>query len=128
MENIEKEINELIGKDEAKAKVIAEKLVNTADIELFKGLVYKTDFLFDFVKNNVAKRIENAVTKSNFKNIIKMFEVYSPDYDDLFAGILAKHASQDLTDEIFEKYADVVFDEAENRMHSIKAIIAATIR
>ena len=102
MENIEKEINELIGKDEAKAKVIAEKLVNTADIELFKGLVYKTDFLFDFVKNNVAKRIENAVTKSNFKNIIKMFEVYSPDYDDLFAGILAKHASQDLTDEIFE--------------------------
>ena len=34
----------------------------------------------------------------------------------------------EVTDEIFEKYADVVFDEAENRMHSIKAIIAATIR
>ena len=33
----------------------------------------------------------------------------------------------EVTDEIFEKYADVVFDEAENRMHSIKAIIAATI-
>ena len=102
MDNIEKEINDLVGKDEAKAKVIAEKLVAAADLELFKGLVYKTDFLFDFVKNNVAKRIENAVNKNNFKNIIKLFEVYSPDYDDLFAGILAKHASQDLTDEIFE--------------------------
>lgn len=102
MENIEKEINDLIGKDEAKAKVVAEKLVNTSDIELFKGLVYKTDFLFDFVKNNVAKRIENAVNKDNFKNIINFFTVYSDDYDDLFAGILAKHASQDLTDEIFE--------------------------
>ena len=102
MENFEKEISDLIGKDEAKAKVIAEKLVNTANIELFKALVYKTDFLFDFVKNNVARRIEEEVNKDNFKNIIKFFGVYSPDYDDLFAGILAKHASQDLTDEMFD--------------------------
>ncbi len=33
----------------------------------------------------------------------------------------------EVTDEVFEKYADVVFDEAENRMHTIKAVIAATI-
>ncbi|MBR5406418.1 MAG: ornithine carbamoyltransferase [Lachnospiraceae bacterium] len=33
----------------------------------------------------------------------------------------------EVTDEVFEKYSDVVFDEAENRMHTIKAVIAATL-
>ena len=33
----------------------------------------------------------------------------------------------EVTDEVFESDASVVFDEAENRMHAIKAIIAATI-
>lgn len=33
----------------------------------------------------------------------------------------------EVTDEVFEKYAGVVFDEAENRMHTIKAVIAATL-
>lgn len=102
MENLEAEIKDLTGKDENKARPIAEKLINNSDIELFKALIYKTDFLFDFVKNNVAKRIESVVNKNNFKNIINLFTIYSDEYDDLFAGILAKHASQDLTDEIFE--------------------------
>ncbi|MGN1205782.1 MAG: ornithine carbamoyltransferase [Eubacterium sp.] len=33
----------------------------------------------------------------------------------------------EVTDEVFEKYADVVFNEAENRMHTIKAVMAATL-
>lgn len=33
----------------------------------------------------------------------------------------------EVTNEVFEKYADVVFDEAENRMHTIKAVMAATL-
>ncbi|MCR5106727.1 MAG: ornithine carbamoyltransferase [Lachnospiraceae bacterium] len=33
----------------------------------------------------------------------------------------------EVTDEVFEKYANVIFDEAENRMHTIKAVIAATL-
>lgn len=34
----------------------------------------------------------------------------------------------EVTDEVFRSPASVVFDEAENRMHTIKAVIAATIR
>ena len=34
----------------------------------------------------------------------------------------------EVTDEVFESKQSVVFDEAENRMHTIKAVIAATIR
>ena len=33
----------------------------------------------------------------------------------------------EVTNEVFEKYADVVFREAENRMHTIKAVMAATL-
>ena len=33
----------------------------------------------------------------------------------------------EVTDEVFESPASIVFDEAENRMHTIKAVIAATI-
>jgi ornithine carbamoyltransferase len=33
----------------------------------------------------------------------------------------------EVTEDIFEKYADVVFDEAENRMHTIKAVMVATL-
>lgn len=34
----------------------------------------------------------------------------------------------EVTDEVFESEKSVVFDEAENRMHSIKAIMAATLK
>lgn len=33
----------------------------------------------------------------------------------------------EVTDEVFQKYRDLVFDEAENRMHTIKAVMAATL-
>ncbi|MBQ3223158.1 MAG: ornithine carbamoyltransferase, partial [Clostridia bacterium] len=33
----------------------------------------------------------------------------------------------EVSDEVFEGPQSVVFDEAENRMHTIKAVIAATL-
>ena len=35
--------------------------------------------------------------------------------------------AMEVTDEVFESEASIVFEEAENRMHAIKAIIASTI-
>ena len=35
--------------------------------------------------------------------------------------------AMEVTDEVFESAQSVVFDEAENRMHTIKAVIAATM-
>ena len=35
--------------------------------------------------------------------------------------------SMEVTDEVFESPASIVFDEAENRMHTIKAVMAATL-
>lgn len=36
-------------------------------------------------------------------------------------------SEMEVTDEVFESDASIVFEEAENRMHAIKAVIAATI-
>ena len=102
MENRENYLNVLTAKDENKAVEAALYMIESADVELYKMLVEKSDFLFDFIRNNICKRIEKVITKDNFLNVIKFFDIYSPYYDDLFAGILAKHANQDLTDEIFE--------------------------
>lgn len=33
----------------------------------------------------------------------------------------------EVTEEVFEKFADIIFDEAENRMHTIKAVMVATL-
>ena len=33
----------------------------------------------------------------------------------------------DLTDEVFESDASIVFTQAENRMHTIKAVLVATL-
>ena len=35
--------------------------------------------------------------------------------------------AMEVTDEVFESEQSLVFDEAENRMHTIKAVIAATM-
>ena len=33
----------------------------------------------------------------------------------------------EITADVFEDFADVIFDEAENRMHTIKAVMVATL-
>jgi ornithine carbamoyltransferase len=36
-------------------------------------------------------------------------------------------SAMEVTDEVFESSASIVFAEAENRMHTIKAVMAATL-
>ena len=56
-----------------------------------------------------------------------------PAFHDLKTGIGKEigekfgYDALEVTDEVFESEASIVFDEAENRMHTIKAVIASTI-
>ena len=45
----------------------------------------------------------------------------------IFLHCLPAVKGNEVTEEVFDKYADVVFDEAENRMHTIKAVMVATL-
>ena len=45
----------------------------------------------------------------------------------IFLHCLPAVKGNEVTEEIFDKFADIVFDEAENRMHTIKAVMVATL-
>jgi len=86
-----------------------------------------------------AERIEALkpyqVTKAMMENAGKQckFMHCLPAFHDLNTTIGAEiHekfglTAMEVTDEVFESEASIVFDEAENRMHTIKAVIAATL-
>lgn len=96
-----KQIYEILcAKDEVAAKEAAKEFISSSNTEEFEKLSLKMDFLFDFVRTNVYNRLESAINKNNYKNIINFFDVYSSYFDDFFSSILAKYADEDLTDEI----------------------------
>ena len=90
----------LTGKNPAEFEQAAKILVDTPDIELFKKLVKQDDFLFDFIKSNVAKRIANACNKQNYINLLSFFDYHSQSYDSLVANILYEYGGEDLLPEI----------------------------
>ena len=81
-------IKKLTGKNPAEYEVVAKSLVDNTDTALFAKLVKQDDFLFDFVKNNVAARIKQACNKDNYQNLISFFDYYSPSYDTMIAKVL----------------------------------------
>ncbi|MBE6928346.1 MAG: ornithine carbamoyltransferase [Ruminococcaceae bacterium] len=73
-----------------------------------------------------AKLMANAGEKSVFMHCL-------PAFHDLNTGIGRQMGERfglealEVTDEVFESKQSIVFDEAENRMHTIKAVLAATL-
>ncbi len=96
----------LTGKNPAEFEHAAHVLVDTPDTELFKKLVKQEDFLFDFVKNNVAKRIQNACNKNNYKNLLDFFDYYSPSYAPVIAEVLHQYDNDELFEEIKNKFLE----------------------
>lgn len=99
---VEDLIKKLTGKNKNDYEAAARHLVDDADAEMFEKLVEQENYLFDFVKQNVANRIYNAVNENNYLNLLKFFKYYSPSYDEAIVSALAKYADEDLTDEILE--------------------------
>ena len=95
-------IKQLTGKNKQEYEAAAAHLVNEADEEMFKALVEKDDFLFDFVKQNVAERIANVLNENNYKNLLSFLKYYSPSYEDVIISTFVKFADEDLTDRMLE--------------------------
>ena len=104
-------IKQLTGKNQAEYEAIAKEIIDNADVELFKELVSKDDFLFDFVKSNVAKRLENACNKSNYKNLLKFLGIYSPYYEDFISSTLAQFGDDEINDIMLEKFTNGTVSE-----------------
>ena len=93
-------IKNLTGKNPADYEPVAATIINNADVELFKELVSRDDYLFDFVKQNVAQRLSKACNKSNFKNLYKFLDIYSPYYDEFISSTLAQFSDKTVEDYI----------------------------
>ena len=73
-----------------------------------------------------SKLMKNAGEEAVFMHCL-------PAFHDLNTGVGKEIAEKfgitemEVTDEVFESKQSIVFDEAENRMHTIKAVMAATL-
>ena len=99
-------LKKLTGKNPADYEPIAYNLINIPDVDLFKELVDKDDFLFDFIKENVSKRLEKVCNQSNYKNLLEFLKFYSPSYEEFIVSTLAKYATEDLTDTMLEIFVN----------------------
>ena len=97
-------IKKLTGKNPSEYELVAKSLVDNSDVELFKKLVKQDDFLFDFIKENVAKRIQSACNKENYLNLLDFLEFYSPYYDTMIARVLYSFSGDELISEMKEFY------------------------
>ena len=97
-------IKKLTGKNPSEFEPVAESLVNNSDKELFSSLVKQDDFLFDFIKDNVARRIQKACNKNNYLNLLNFFDYYSPSYDTMIAEVLHTFSGDELLPTIKEIY------------------------
>ena len=107
----------LTGKNPAESEQAAKILVDTPDIELFKKLVKQDDFLFDFIKANVAKRIANACNEHNYMNLLRFFDYHTQSYDGIIASILYEYGGEELLPEIKEFFLS---DNNSNKAYALK--------
>lgn len=72
------------------------------------------------------KAVERKRLLSPYQVNMKLFEATGRDTT-IFMHCLPAIKGSEVTEEVFEHPRSVVFDEAENRMHTIKAVMVATI-
>lgn len=94
-----KTLNDLISKDNSAVKGAAIKLLAEKDVESFKILNSKSEFLFDFIKEKILKNLIGAVNSKNCLNLFEFLKVYSPD----FKGFILHPLVQFKTPEIEDK-------------------------
>ena len=95
-------VKKLTGKNPKDFEFAAAHIINNCDVNAFAELVQQGDFLFDFIKKNVEKRLSNVINPSNYRNLLSFLKIYSPDYEDLLVSSLVKFADEDLTDTMLE--------------------------
>lgn len=104
-------LKKLTGKNPKDFEPVAFDVINIPDVELFKELIDNEDFLFDFIKQNVANRLAKVCNSSNYLNLLQFLKYYSPSYEDVIISNLIKFSDEDLTDKMLAIFEDGTDDE-----------------
>lgn len=105
------DLKRLTGKNSQEFEAVAFELVNKPDIDLFAELVANDNFLFDFVKRNVANRLSNACNKSNYKNLLQFLKFYTPSYEDFIVSNLIQFGDDNLANKMLDLLKNGTQDE-----------------
>ena len=70
--------------------------------------------------------MDNAGSQCRFMHCLPAFHDWKTTVGKEMGQKFGREAME-VTDEVFESEQSIVFDEAENRMHTIKAVMAATL-
>lgn len=82
------------------------------------------DVIYTDVWASMGQEQEKAEREKIFKNYQINDEVMAAAHDDaMVLHCLPAHRGEEITAEVFEAYADEIFDEAENRLHAQKAVL-----
>lgn len=104
-------LKKLTGKNPQEFEAVAFNLVNKPDIDLFSELIASDDYLFDFVKRNVADRLNKVCNESNYTNLLHFLKFYSPSYEDFIVSNLVKYGGNDLSEKMLEMFANGTEEE-----------------
>ncbi|ABX40808.1 ornithine carbamoyltransferase [Lachnoclostridium phytofermentans] len=107
------------------AKDSGSKITITEDLEAVSGAdaIYTDVWCSMGEEDKAAERVALLKPYQVNEELIKK----SGKESTVFLHCLPAVKGNEVTEEVFEKFADVVFDESENRMHTIKAVMVATL-
>lgn len=94
------DLKKLTGKNPQDFEAVAFNLVNKPDTNLFSELVASEDFLFDFVKRNVADRLNKVCNKSNYLKLLQFLKFYSPSYEEFIVSNLVNFGDEELSEKL----------------------------
>lgn len=97
-------IKNITSKDLALSKKTISDLIKTTDIEKFRLLAEKADFIFPFLKDRIIKDFVKLVNKNDLNSIFAFTKVYSFDFEEMIIKSFLKFADEDLTDRILNLF------------------------
>lgn len=104
-------IKQLTGKNKQEYEKAAAYLVDSGNLDMFKSLVDRDDFLFEYIKQNVSDRIRRAVNSSNYRNLYKFLKIYSQSYADTIVESIAEFGNDDDCNKMLELFKSGSDDE-----------------
>ncbi|MGT2661117.1 ornithine carbamoyltransferase [Streptococcus urinalis] len=115
---------DILAEAQRRAKATGAKIELTQD---FEEALKDADIVYGMSQYSMGQSDEEiAFLKEAFKPYqITMDAMKKAKPDAIFMHCLPAHRGEEVTDEVMECSQSVIFDEGENRMHSIKAILAA---
>lgn len=108
-----------------KAKSRGQLLVTSDPNKAVKG----ADVIYTDTWVSMGQEGEAAIRRRDFKGYQVTESMFkSAAKDAVFMHCLPKHPNEEVTDQVFESKRSLVFEQAENRLHTIKALLAFLIK